>query len=420
MNGLTLNAAGANRIFRPDGKVVIVDGAGQAAEKGTWGTVSSPEVNRLHYTFEGDDHEIAVRYSFNDRNQLVAVIPAAANGGQDSEPFSFPGRIVIDNNRDVAYELLSDEGDDTGQTIIVHGKLRVADTLDQLIVTLPDGSSTVILGAEPGSTRNFDVGRNDLRGGPGDRIQFQAKTTNTFDGAEYDEPALILFLGEWNLNEDGLIFNAQVAGKAVAIQLGGRYKGVTAGLAYYVKDGDQAIAFTVHGEHKFKSGSGEGAVNWSLVLGYSNKQLDGRLDLAMHQTNINGNELTLGGKLEFTGQKIDLEVNAKYDLGKNGQLIFRANVSDDKSVNYNLMLEGKYLVRGGSVDFLIKLDRKDDKNSLKLDLNATFTDDRIKAHLTALLRQTDAGKMDLQLSFDVSVRWVAGRLIKPSEPVLAG
>jgi hypothetical protein len=418
MNGLTLNAAGTNRIFRPDGTVAVVDAAGNATNKGTWGSVSSPEVNRLHYTFDGEDHEIDLRYSFNDKNQLVAVIPAAANGGQDSQPCTFPGRIVINNSRDVAYELLSDEGDDTGQEIIVHGTLSIADALDQLTVTLPDGSSTAIHGAEAGSTKNFEVARNDLPGVAGDRIQFQAKTTNTFDGAEFDEPALILFLGEWNLNEDGLVFNAQVAGGDVAIQLGGKYKGITAGLAYYVKDGDQEFAFAVHGEHKFKSGAGEGAVNWSLVLGYSNKQLDGRLELAAHATKINGDQLTLGGLLKFAGKTIDLQVDARYDLGKNGQLIFRANVTNDTSLKYNLMLEGKYRVRGGSVDFLLKLDRTDNTNSLKLDLSGTFGNDKVKAHLTALLRQTDAGKMDFQINFDVSVKFVAGKLIEPSEPVV--
>lgn len=422
MNGLTLNAAGTNRIFRPDGKVVIADAAGNATEKGTWGTVSSPDVNRLHYTFDGEDHEIDVGYSFNDKNQLVAVIPAAANGGADSAPFTFPGKIVIDDNRDVAYELLSEEGDDTGQTIVVHGQLSLKDGLDKLTVTLSDGSSTVILG-DVSQANNLEVARNDLPGVARDRIRFSATTTNTFNGSESDERALILFIGEWDLNEDGLVFNAQVGHGAVAIQLGGSYKGVTAGLAYYAKDGDAQIAFTIHGEHKFKSGSGQGAVNWSLFLGHSAKQLDARLELAARKTNINGQELTLAGKLAFTqgpaGQKIDLQVDAKYELGNNGELIFRAAVTDENgSLNYNLMLEGKYQVRGGQVDFLVKLDRKDTTNSLKLDLSGTFGDGRVKTHLTALLRQTDAGQMSLDLSFDVSVRFVDGQLIKPSEPVL--
>jgi len=421
MNGLTLNAAGTNRVFRPDGKVAVADAAGNFTEKGTWGTVSDPDVNRLHYTFDGQNHEFAVRYSFNDKNQLVAVIPAAENSGADSEPFTFPGRIVIDDNRDVGYELLSEAGDATNQTIVVHGVLSLKDGLDKLTVGLPDGSSTAILGDKPNS---LVPGRNDLPGLARDRIRFSATTTNTFDGSESDERAVILFVGEWSLNEDGLAFNAQVGGGKVAIQLGAKYKGVTAGLAYYAKDGDQEIAFVIEGEHKFKSDSGEGSVNWSLFLGHSARQLDARLELATTKTSVNGDKLTLGGKLAFTqgpaGKEIDLEVNAKYEMGDNGELTFRADLGGANGLlGYNLRLEGKYQARGGVVTFLVELDRKDNKNTLSLNLNATFSSDKVKVHLTALLRQTDAGTMDLQLNFDVSVRWVDGTLIKPSEPVLA-
>jgi hypothetical protein len=422
MNGLTLNAAGTNRIFRPDGTVAIANAAGKATKKGTWRTVSSPNANRLHYTFNSEDHEIDVRYSFNDRNQLVAVIPATSNGGADSAPFTFPGRIIIDDNRDVAYKLLNEQGGSAGQTIVVHGQLSLKDGLDQLTITLPGGSSTAILGDETTSSKDkLEVQRNDLPGVARDTIRFKATTTNTFNGVEKDERADIFFIGEWGLNEDGLVFKAQVGPGAVAIQLGGSYKGVTAGLAYYAKDGDQQIAFTIHGEHKFKSGAGEGDVNWSLFLGHSARQLDARLELGAHQK-INGKDLTLAGKLQFTqgpaGQKTDLQVEAKYDLGENGELNFRADVTDENgSLNYNLMLEGKYRVRNGNVEFLVKLDRKDNTNSIKLDLSGTFEQGKVKAHLTALLRQTDAGKMDLSLSFDVSVRFVAGQLIKPSEPV---
>ncbi|MEY2491029.1 MAG: hypothetical protein QOC70_2971, partial [Verrucomicrobiota bacterium] len=153
------------------------------------------------------------------------------------------------------------------------------------------------------------------------------------------------------------------------------------------------------------------------------KQLDARLEVAVYKKNIKGQELTLAGTLDFAqgpaGQKIDLQVDAKYELGDNGELIFRADVTDDNgSLNYNLMLEGKYRVRDGNVAFLIKLGRKDDKNSLQLDLSGTFGNDKVKAHLSALLRQTEAGKMEFEVNFDVSVKFVAGKLIKPSEPVV--
>ncbi|HEV2840006.1 MAG TPA: hypothetical protein VGW39_01660 [Chthoniobacterales bacterium] len=417
MNGLTLNAAGTNRIFRPDGTVAVGDAAGNFTEKGTWVTVSDPDANKLHYTFDGQNHEMAVRYSFNDKNQLVAVIPASENSGADSQPFTFPGKIVIDDSRDVVYKLLSEAGDETDKTIVVHGVLSLKAGLDQLSVALPDGTSTAILGDKPIS---LIPGRNDFRADALDRIRFSATTTNTFDGDERDAPAVISFVGDWSLDEDGLAFNAQVAGEKLAIRLGAKYKGVTAGLAYYAKDGDKEIAFVIAGRHKFKSGSGEGSVNWSLFLGHSGKELDARLEVATTKTRANGDKLSLVGKLGVAGKQIDLEINAKYEMGENGELTFRADFGGENGPQgYNLMLEGKYQVRGGVVTFVVEFDRNNNKNSLSLNLTATFSNDKVKVHLTALLKRTDRGTMDLQLNFDVSMRWVDGKLIQPDKPVLA-
>ena len=96
MDGLQLNAGGQQLVFTPDGNVSATSG-GAAQVKGTWQTKSATQAsqNKISYTINGAAQTpVAVNYQFNQNNQLVAVIPAAANGGADSAPFTFLGSIA--------------------------------------------------------------------------------------------------------------------------------------------------------------------------------------------------------------------------------------------------------------------------------------------------------------------------------------
>lgn len=425
MPGLTLNAKGTNRIFRPDGKVVVTAGGAETV-KGEWSCAQPRNANRIHYSFGGADAEFEVKYAFNKDNQLVGIIPAAANGGADSASYTFAGRIVIDDNHDVAYELFDEEGEPTGETIQVHGELSFPE-VDKLAITLPNGEKTEIHGETKGQS-NLDPAPNATSGQGGDLIQFFANTVNTISGSRRPADAIILFTGHWGVNENGLVFNAGLAAGAVKIQFGGTYKGVTAGLAYYAKDGDQEIAFTIHGEHQFKRPSGaEGSVNWLMTLGHSKQKIEAVAKLGITSHDAAGNKLTLGGEFQFVAQpgkpaltKTQISLEATYQM-KGSQLIFAADFQKNGDrTSYNLRLEGKYQLRNnGQVDFLVQLSKTATGEELKVSLGTVSHNDKLRAHLDAVVARSGSGKIDFSLNFDIRVRWVDGELVPSSKPLPA-
>lgn len=206
MPGLILNSAGTNRVFRPDGKVVTTAANGAETVKGEWSSAPKRDANRIHYSFDGAEAGFDVKYAFNKDNQLVATIPAAANGGADSAACAFAGRIKIDDNHDVVYELFDDQGESNGETILVHGELSFLQ-VDKLTIKLAGGGATEILGDRTGES-NLDPRRSALSGSGGDLILFSATTFNPIAGRKRATRASILFTGHWGVNEKGLVFNA--------------------------------------------------------------------------------------------------------------------------------------------------------------------------------------------------------------------
>ena len=101
-----------------------------------------------------------MNFSFNETNQLVAV---AANGGADAKPFTFSGKIVIDDNRDIAYTLLDEAGAETEQKIIVYGDLALVPGLDKLTIALAGGGTAEIQGNTFGPD-SFALQRNPVAG----------------------------------------------------------------------------------------------------------------------------------------------------------------------------------------------------------------------------------------------------------------
>jgi len=417
MNGLILNSNGANRIFRPDGKVVVA-GAGGDEIKGSWKSGSDRAANRIQYDFNGKQAEFDVNFSFNENNQLVAVAP---NGGTDAKPFTFSGKIVIDDNRDIAYTLLSDAGDETEQKIIVYGDLALVPGLDKLTIELAGGGKAEIQGNTFGPD-SFALQRNPVAGQENDQITFSADTTNTIAGNEILSAADIRFGGHWDVNNKGLYFSAGLKDGAVNIQLGGTYKGVTAGLEYYAKDGDTTAAFTIQGEHQFKPATGgEASVNWLLRLGHQGTEINAVAKLGITKVDKQGNKLTLDGSFQFTRNgetmvsTMDLNLRAAYEM-RDGKLAFVADLKSDGSrTSYHLMLQGDYKVRGTQVNFLIDLGQETD-GTQKLEFSlGTTGDSKVKAHLNAVLSRSPSGVTNLSVNFDISVRWVDGAPVKDGQ-----
>ena len=419
MPNLTLSSAGTNRIFRPDGKVVTVDPNGSEKLRGEWTSAPQRDANRIHYVFDGADApEFDVNYSFNDNNQLVATIPAAATGGAASTCV-FVGSIAIDDNHDVQYKLFDDEGNWQGATIVVHGDLSFAQ-LDKLTLTLPGGTTTQILGDDSAGHKNLQAKSSSTAGTAGAMIVFSATTYNTIDGEERADAATILFTGDWGVNENGLVFKAGLTPGAMKIQFGGTYKGVTAGLAYYAKDGDQQIAFTINGKHQFKSPSGgAGSVNWLFTVANSNTSLEAVAELGITSRDAAGNKFTLGGKFQFVAQpgqgtppKTEISLNATYQT-KGSQLVFAADFTNTGGgIGYNLRLEGTYQLRNGQVSFSVQLQKTATADpTLTVSLGSVVTNKNLVAHLNAVVTRTGSGKIDYSLNFDIRARWVNGELM---------
>lgn len=420
MNGLILNSNGTDLIFRPDGKVALTDASNDPG-RGSWKSVSDRAVNRIQYDFDGKPSEVDVNFSFNERNQLVAVIPAAAN----SKPFTFSGQIVINDNRDIAYTLFNEAGaetqlaDGTPQKIIVYGNLALVPGLDKMTIELAGGGTASIRGSRP-RRNNLAVEPNPVAGQELDQIRFSAATINTIGGKDILTAAKINFGGHWDVNDKGLYFSAGLKGGDVQIQLGGTYKGVTAGLEYSAKNGDKEVTFTIKGEHQFKpSGGGTGSVNWLLKLGHQGTQIEAVADLGITTIDEKGNKLTLGGNFKFkkdgeqTGSEMTLNLDAAYEMREGGKLVFLADLkSDGPRLSYHLMLEGDYKVRGTQVNFLIKLGQETD-GAQKLEFSlGTTGDSLVQAHLNAVLSRSPSGVTSLDVNFDISVRWVDGAPVK--------
>ena len=427
MPGLILNSAGTNRIFRPDGKVAVVASDNSEQERGEWSSTARLDANGIRYTFDGAEQpEVEVSYSFNDSNQLVAAIPAAANGGQDSDAFAFAGRIKIDDNRDVGYQLFDDGGNPTGASIVVHGDLSFVE-LDRLTVTLPDKRTIEILGEDETGRTNLEPGPNAVAGQGGDLIAFSAATYNTIDGQDRPTRANIVFTGNWGVNENGLVFNAGLKDGEMKIEFGGTYKGVTAGLNYYSKDGDQELAFTIQGTHQFKTPSGAaGSANWLMTLGYSKQQIEAVAQLKIATQTPAGNKLTLAGDFQFVaprGQgappKTNISLEATYQM-KGSQLVFAADFQSLAGrPSYNLCLSGTYQLRNGQVTFSVQLQGTPDAGQqLKISLGSVGNP-KLKAHLEAVISKTPAGKIDYSLNFDIRARWVNNELVKIEAPTPA-
>ena len=215
MEGLLLKKGNQVRIFTATRDVVVMEN-GVPVVHGQWRCATVPDggkqLNAFSYTFDGADADpVPIRWSFNERNQLVGVIPAAANGGADSPAFAFAGMIKVDDNRDIAYELLDTDGQPTGIDIIVLGQLSFNEQDNALEIRFEGGGSpaTVIGDSGLGSLSTGMYAFDDFKGS--DFLRFQASTINELPSGDIIiSPADIQWVGNWDLQENRLVFAAEL------------------------------------------------------------------------------------------------------------------------------------------------------------------------------------------------------------------
>jgi hypothetical protein len=426
MNGLQLNAGGQQLVFTPDGKVsAIVGGAPQV--QGAWQTQAATQAaqNKISYTINGAAQTpVAVNYQFNQNNQLVAVIPAAANGGADSAPFTFLGSIAIDDNHDVTYSLLDANGNALPTSITVYGDLSIEANTNDLLIKLVGGGQTKITGED--GVQKLEALENDLAGfNADDLLRFNASTTNTFaNGNVALTPAKVDFIGNWDVSGDQLVFMSRVKGNIanpdVEIGFGGTFKGVTFGFAYFSDKDGTNLAFNIKGQHTWNST----AVSWNVSLGYTQKTFKASFAGTLHQKSADGREFTLSGKTTFEladGSKpsFALELNGEYDWTQDGKLIFTAKVSETNgALNYDLSLEGKFVFKAGTLSFQVKVSSADASPSVQITLAFQGNQASLIKALSLVLNISE-GQVSIDFQFEMKMTFVDGVLVKSAPQQIA-
>lgn len=425
MDGLQANISGQKFAFTPDGNVSTVGATPQV--KGTWSTATADTTaqNKISYTINGaPQNPIPVNYQFNENNQLVAVIPAAANGGADSSPFTFLGVISIDDNHDLIYSLLDTNGNPLPTSITVYGDVSVEANTNDLLIKLTNGGQTRITGED--GVQKLEALENDLAGfNADDLLRFNAFTTNTFaDGSVKLATAKVDFIGNWDVKGDQLVFMSRVKGDItspdVEIGFGGTFKGIAFGFAYFSDKDGIDLAFNIKGQHTWNSGS----ASWNVSLGYTQKTFKASFAGTLQQKSAAGRLFTLTGKTTIAladGSKpsFDLELNGEYDWTDDGKLIFSAKVSDQNdALNYDLSLEGKFVFKSGTLTFQIKFSSA--KPGPNLQIALAFKGDPanlIKA--LSLVLNISQNKVSIDFQFEMKMTFVDGVLVKGAPKAIA-
>lgn len=429
MEGLPLKKGNQVRIFTATRDVVVME-AGAPVVHGQWRCATVAEggqrLNQLSYTYDGAEADaIAVHWGFNDQNQLVGIIPAASNEGADSVAFVFPGKIKVDDNRDIAYELLDAAGNLTGIDIVVLGELGFDEKDNALVITFEDGGppATIVGDSGLGSLSTGMHSFDDFKGS--DFLRFQASTMNELAGGDVVVlPADIQWVGNWDLRENRLVFAAELkttgGAPSVNIVLAGTTQAVAGGLAYFVDpDGGRHLALEVRGAHHWDGGAGK----WDVSLGFTQKKLTARLAGEVSVAKKSGERFFLRGNLAFDQAggttTLEMDLEAFYQWGPGGTVRFNAAASMvNGHLNYDLGLEGQFNYDGARLTFRIQFTRDGTGDKLVVELGVR-TDSDFFAKLVLVLNPADPSQVNLQLKFQVRMKWIDGVPVK-EKPALVG
>jgi hypothetical protein len=430
MKGLTLNFQGETRVFGPDGKVnVLVNGA--PVPKGSWRTqplAGEPKDNQIRYDINGQAQPpVPVKYRFNPQNQLEAVIPAAANGGADSDPFAFMGSIQIDDAQDIVYQLITDAGAPMQRSVTLYGGLRFDPKTHNLLIDLTGGGTAEIKG-DSGIT-SLEALKHDITPfQSNDLLRFKASTTNLLSNGQTKKIAAdTKFVGNWDLKGNQLVFVSQVKGDITkpTVQLGfaGKFKAISAGLAYFADAQGTQLAFTVNGQHTWNSGS----ANWNVLLGYAKKQFIAKVsgNLQIKKQFSDSRDLTLSA--DWTIQHTDgsttnmkMELAATYRWSDKNMLTIQAQFSKNgQTVAYDLKVEGKFVFKSGVLTFQVRYSNQDPDNNFSFQIAFQANPTNLIKALSIVLNVTE-NSVDINFQFEMRMTWVDGKLQKSeAKPIAA-
>lgn len=430
MNGLSLNFQGETRIFGPDGKVSVLQN-GQPAPKGSWRTqpiAGEPKDNQIRYDINGQAQPpVPVQYSFNPQNQLQAVIPAAANGGADSAPFVFLGSIQIDDAQDIVYQLIDADGASMQRKVTVYGGLRIDPASHNLVIDLAGGGTAQVKG-DSGLTSLQALKHDITPFKSNDMLRFKASTTNTLaNGQTKVIPADMKFVGNWDLKGDQLVFVSQVKGDitkpTVDIVLAGKFKAISAGLAYFADAQGTQLAFTISGQHQWNSGN----ASWDVFLGFAKKQFTARVSGSLSIDKQFGDNRNLTLKADWliehtdgTTTSMQMELAAAYRFSENKMLTIQAQFSKNgQTMSYDLKVEGKFVFKSGVLTFQVKFSNQDPTNQFSFQIAFTANPTNLIKALSIVLNVTE-NSVNIDFQFEMRMTWVDGKLQKSDpQPIAA-
>lgn len=178
---LSIVIGNETRTFNADGTVsVLVNG--QQQQKGTGRSADDAKDSRIRYTIDGGEQDpLLAGYAFDDNNQLAVTL--ANDAATASAPFAFPGRILIDDNHDLIYRVVDQQGNDTTTDVTVYGDIASEENTNHLAISLARGGTTKIVGDS--GIASLEAGRNDVAGfNADDLLVFHASTTNMLPGQD--------------------------------------------------------------------------------------------------------------------------------------------------------------------------------------------------------------------------------------------
>jgi hypothetical protein len=418
---LSIVIGNETRTFNADGTVsVLVNGEPQ--QKGAWRSADDEKDNRIRYTMDGGEQDpLLATYAFSDSNQLAVSL--ANDRGATSDPFTFPGRILINDNHDLIYRIVDQQGNDTNTDITVYGDIAVEENTNDLAIALARGGTTKIVGDS--GIASLEAGRNDLAGFDADDLLiFHASTTNTFPGQDAVVlGAEIRFIGNWDINDNRLKFISKVTGDITKpnVELGfaGKIGAVTAGFEYFADQDGQMLAFNISGQHQWTIGTTEVDFNWETKLGFSGTKFQAKVDFDLDETQQDGQKLQIKGSLSLQHEDgtpatdpanpLTLNIGATYSF-ENNVLVLRANVSEENGeLNYDLQVEGTFHFDGLTLTFGVKFTNASDIPQFHLEL-ASKDDPTSLIHNIALTLNIDESQATAQinLSFELDMRWANG------------
>ena len=430
MDGLRLNFQGETRVFGPDGTVAVLTG-GQPVPKGKWTSGSpagQPKDNQIRYDINGQAQSpVAVKYSFNAQNQLQAIVPAAANGGADSDPFAFLGSIQVDDAQDIVYQMINADGSTMQRTVTLYGGLRFDSITHNLVIDLAGGGTAEIKGDS--GVASLEALKHDISPfQSNDLLRFKASTTNVLSNGQTKKIAAdTKFTGNWDLKGNQLVFISQVKGDitkpAVSFGFAGKFKAVSAGLAYFADAQGTQFAFNINGQHRWNSGTAK----WDVSLGYAKKQFSARVsgNLQINKQFSDQRNLTLSADwtIEHTDgsqTNLKMDLDAAYRWSDQNMLTIQAQfVKNGQTVSYDLKVEGKFVFKSGVLTFQVKYSNQDPSNQFAFQIAFTANPTNLVKALSIVLNITESS-VNIDFQFEMRMTWVDGKLQKGDpQPVAA-